>query len=74
MNDVCVHWCIYYNPTDFPGKYVVRPWVITAKGPKADMRCAVRDSLAAARECVPRGLFCMLPSENDDPVIVETWI
>jgi hypothetical protein len=68
-------WTVYYNPADFPDKYVARRF--ECKGPDGpfateDMRLA--DSLAEIRNLIPPGLYRMEPWQGDDPCIVETWI
>ena len=57
--------------TDHPGKYVIRrfhgdrperdPWTVTA-----DYRQAIKT--------IPAGLVRIPRYQNDDPVILETWI
>lgn len=63
---------IYHSPSDFPGKYVVRLWLVGPRmGPTALM--ATCDTLDEARDFVPLGLFRMPRAELDDAVIVKTW-
>lgn len=49
-------WVIYYNPRDYPGKYVTRAQDIVRGNTEPVIRsdCTVHDSLDAAREAVPR--------------------
>lgn len=62
---------VYLNPRDYPGRFVVRRW----RGLFADIvPTAVVDTLEQARAAVPRGLTCVAPHCDDDPVIVETWL
>ena len=76
--DGTIYYTIYKNPSDFPGKFVIRAFTIKPKaaiahsspfyvGPSAD---ACRKHLS---DNVP-GLFPIPRSPTDDPVIVETWI
>jgi hypothetical protein len=72
------HYCITYNPSDYPGLYVVRRWAIQEGNPHPvpdkDPICAV-EKLDRAREHVPPGLVCIPYQEGrEDPVIVETWM
>lgn len=61
---------VYKNPSDFPGKYVVR--LFDANKP---MRLiTVSDTLEAARKTIPPDYLCTPRSQTDDPIIVETWI
>lgn len=69
-------WTIYDHPKDHPEHYVVRRWVIY-RGDKHSTPCleaVLCKTLHAARRCVPGGLHKMPRQQEDDPVIVETWI
>lgn len=69
------HYVITFNPTDYPGDYVVREWFIPWEGslePRAIVGTA--DTLEEARALIPDGHFKMSRNTMDDPVIVETWI
>lgn len=64
-------WTIYDHPKDFPNNYVARCFV----------NGRPTDSLIIYPEIQPlrdlfegMGLVCMPRDENDDPVIVESWI
>lgn len=65
---------IYFNTSDFPGKYVVRLW----DGDKPLRMASVKDTLEEARATIP--MDCPVPYRNvgrsatDDPVIVESWL
>lgn len=65
-------WTIYANPSDYPGKWVVRQWF----GETPDPMAGVCDSLELARDLVWRagGSFCLHRAADDDPAIHETWI
>lgn len=68
-------WTIYHNPSDYPGKYVARRFVVIGPtGPFATDDVHVADSLAEIWGMIPLGLFRMEPWQGDDPCIVETWI
>jgi hypothetical protein len=64
-------WTIYENPSDYPGKFVVRVW--EDDGPEQEP-AAVVDSLAQARAAIPGGLMPFKRHPGDDPTIVETWL
>ena len=71
------HFAIYFNPSDFPGKYVLRRWAITEGSPfpvpdKTPMGAAF--SIEELRAKVPPGLVCLRRDPTDDPVIVEVWV
>lgn len=62
---------IYKNPRDFPNKYVARLFDKHFSTKYA----IVKDSLEEIRTALPPTFTNKLErSENDDPVIVETWI
>lgn len=61
---------VYENPSDFPGKMVVRKFINDK--PTLEPLC-VEDTLEEAREKIPKGLFRMDRMADDDIVIVETW-
>jgi hypothetical protein len=63
-------WAIYFNPKDYPGKFVLRKWINDI--PTDEVYTA--DSLDEIRMKVPLGLMCIKRYPQDDPVIVETWI
>lgn len=61
---------VFYNPRDFPGKYVVR--LFDGKAPTRLM--TVKDTLEAAHSSIPPMFYRVDRSPEDDPVIVETWL
>jgi hypothetical protein len=64
-------FAIYKNPSDYPGKYVVRRW----EGLVADRQpVIVADELKQAREAIPDHMYRLDRLEGDDPAILETWI
>jgi hypothetical protein len=68
-------WVIYWNPRDYPCRYVVRRWLVGASGAVADDEPnAVVDTLDEARRSVPQGLACLNRAEADERQIVEVWI
>jgi len=73
-------WVIYENPSDFPGRFVVRPQRIYPGGQVEipPEPTAVVDSLELARWHVnagraPGDLTWFPRQSEDDPSIVETW-
>jgi hypothetical protein len=73
---VMTQWCITFNPSDYPGKYVVREWHIF-KGfdqPMPGLVHIAPGDLESARQLVPDDRTMIPRSEHDDPVIVETWV
>ncbi len=71
-------WTIFWNPSDYPGKFVVRGFASNAAPPHdpivAPEPTAVVDTLEEARAAVPAGLVRTERHPEDDPVIVETWL
>jgi len=68
-------WTIYHNPSDYPGKYVARRFVVErGLGLKAAREVLIADTLEAIRARLPPGLYCLGRQPGDEPQIVETWI
>jgi NAD-dependent SIR2 family protein deacetylase len=69
-------WTVYHNPTDFPGKFVVRRHVIFhgQTEPQATTEHFVADSLDEIRRMVPQGLVRLARFDEDDAKIVEVWL
>jgi hypothetical protein len=75
MNNELPMWVIYWNPTDFPHRYVVRRWSVAAGSALADDDpVAVVKTLDEARRCVPDGLVRLDRAEADQRQIVEVWL
>lgn len=72
---ILTSWVIYFNTSDYPGKYVGRLHTCEAGTVTPTAHHRVSGTLEEARKHVPRqNDFCMQRKEGDDPVIVETWI
>jgi hypothetical protein len=73
-------WTVYFNPSDFPGKYVARRFdifrnkTISGEHSLPSIEHFVADSLQEIRERIPFGMVCLMRSEGDDANIVETWV
>lgn len=68
-------YTVYDHPLDYPDKYVVRRYAVTASGPVAGDVVMVNDSLDAIRAVMEkRGLYCLTRHPEDDSKIVETWL
>lgn len=64
-------WTIYDHPRDFPDCFVARKYHIG--GPTSHV--IMRQSLEELRTMLCQMGFVRIPrDDNDDPVIVETWI
>lgn len=62
---------IYESPKDFPGKYVARLWEI---GAKPTQYIVIKESLEKLRNCMPKDIVRIERQQQEDPVIVETWL
>lgn len=76
-------WVVYLNPTDLPGKHVLRrQWVLCddkqrgaiVRSPGALVAPGDVRGLEDIRQCIPPGLQYMPRLPEDDPVILETWL
>ena len=69
-----IQYVIYFNPFDFPGLYVCRPWLITA-GAMTPMRFAcIAATIEELRWPFERlGLYRLDRHRDDDVSIVEIW-
>ena len=68
-------YCIYWSPSDYPNKFVVRRWILDGiNTPKPDPACQVFTRLTGARKSIPKGLIRIGRDAKDDKSIVEVWI
>jgi hypothetical protein len=68
-------WVIYWNPSDFPGKHVVRRHLAGPDHNVPDRTpTAVVDTLEEARAAIPTNTINLRRFPNDDPCIVEVWV
>lgn len=71
---------VYSNPSDFPGKFVLRRHIAGPPdrwGPNGTPDpdpIAVCSTLDEARSCLPPALCNIGRYREDDPVIVEVWV
>lgn len=75
LNDPAVMYLyvIYYNPSDFPGRYVCRVNHVGHTNVPGRL-IANEETLQAVRDKIPPGMHCIPRSRGDDKVIVETWL
>lgn len=66
-----ITYTVYKDPTDYPGKYVVRRFDGLQPDPQPT---AVTDNIKQARDHIPDNMYHIERCPNDDPKIVETWI
>lgn len=68
-------WVIFHNPTDYPGKFVLRRNVITPNVVTPDPEpLAVTDTLKEARDALPPNLYRIERMKFDLPSVVEVWL
>lgn len=69
-------WCytIYDHPADYPDQFVVRAWLVAGGVVIAYHPVGFADSLDDARALIPLGRERIDRSDEDDPVIVESWL
>jgi len=61
---------IYKHPRDYPEKYVARLWDIS----KPTQYIVLSDNIDNIRQAIPFWMVRLMPTEWDDPVLVETWL
>lgn len=66
-----IMYAVYKNPSDYPGKFVVRKF--TGEIPDINPSI-VANSLDEARKVIPKDKTKIPLSITDDPVIIETWL
>jgi hypothetical protein len=64
-------WTVYRSPKDYPGHWVLRAHDVPG-GPRTD--CFVSKTYLGVVGHLPAGVVKLMPTENDDPVIFETWV
>lgn len=71
-----VQFCIYHNPSDFPGCFVVRRYyTVDDKVLRDAQPVAVVKTLEEARKVVPENYdFQFAKSPYDDKAILEVWL
>ena len=75
LSNALLMYTVYHNPSDFPGKFVVRRHAVRPGFVAAEQTAmAVCDSLDEARQALPPGLVSLGREPQDDPVIVESWV
>lgn len=67
-------YAIYFNPTDFPGKFVLRGHTSHPGSSVPDNDCMLADGLDEIRSVVPTGFVNTGRMEDDDAKIVEVWV
>lgn len=73
-DDVLQMFTIYESPSDAPGKWAVRRFLIIGVDSIPDALMGVATSLESARLLMPRFLFRLDRFPEDDPCIKEVWL
>lgn len=69
-----IFYAIYYNPIEFPNRFVTRPWLVEGEDVRPQSLLAVCDTLEAARAVLPNERIWIDRQPEDDISLVETWI
>ncbi len=67
-------YVIYDHPSDYPNHWVVRQHLVNGLWSSISAIGIVCNTLEEARAQIPPYLVCLPRVEDDDPVIVESWI
>lgn len=68
-------YVIYRNPTDHPGKFVVRIQFASAGSIQAAAQpLVICETLEEARAAIPPGLYNLGREAGDEPQIYEAWV
>lgn len=74
-DDALVMWTVYDHPSDFPNNIVARKILITAGEVKFTSEVILSNNIERIRRGMHQLGFTQLPrNEDDDPIIVETWV
>lgn len=73
MNDNLIIWTIYQNPSDYPGRWVLRGHEVGSGTVTPRPHAIISDTYAEIINILPPGLQRLPRSENDDPAIYESW-
>jgi hypothetical protein len=66
-------YTVYFNLKDYPGLFVVRIFYISQGNTTPGEIIAQGKTIEEVRAKIPAGLYRQVRSENDDPIIIETW-
>lgn len=69
-------YAVYWNPRDYPGKFVVRQWMLIDNcSVPVDEPLIVEKYYKAVQEKMEAlGLYRLYPPIGSDPVLIEEWI
>ncbi len=72
--DPLLMYVVYWNPSDYPRKYVVRRWYVQGDVMMDLTPLKVSRTLDGARAVLPPGLTNLGRYSDDDPAIWEVWL
>lgn len=64
-------YTMYYDPADYPGKFVVRRFQYDQPDPDP---MVVSDTYTGAKAVIPQGCVKFQPDPQDEPQILEIWL
>lgn len=67
-------WTIYDHPRDYSKGFIARMFVVRDGYSGPTDITVTGETLDEVRDKIPQGLYCMPRQEQDDPVIVESWL
>ncbi len=67
-------FALYANPSDYPGKFVVRLFLVYAGHVEPTAYGYVSDTRKGAEKAIPKGFVWMERHANDDACILGSWI
>ncbi len=68
-------WTLYDSPSDRPGKFVIRRWLMVGKEWQRTDDAYEAESPEPLRVLMDQmGLCCLPRFDEDEPHIVESWI
>lgn len=73
MNNEIVMFTVYFNPSDYPGLYVLRRHVAVDGEARADPECVTGKTLDEVRRHIPPDRNRIARHPQDEPQIVESW-
>lgn len=75
QNEALEMWVIYDNPSDYPGRFVARKYLVSPDGHNVTEDLLICINLDGLRDIlISLGKVNIGRMDNDDPVIKEVWI
>lgn len=71
MSKALAIYVVYFDPLDFPGRYVLRRWLAQEPDP---IPMAVTAELALVRNVIPDHCIPIGSYPEQDPKIFEVWV